>query len=79
MDCEKKLLLAKINNFRMVKMRRIQLEMHQGNNYHTIKMIKYDAKDEIDEEYSKVIFETEYEDDIIQFLKGMIEMYYVLR
>lgn len=74
---EIKLQISKINEYSLVMKRMAKIDMFMDGLRRKIRLRPMvEALSDIDE---KIIFSSEYDEEILAFLRGMVEMYYILR
>jgi hypothetical protein len=75
---EIKMMISKINNFKFFTAQNHKLEFIEDNQVKLVHLTSQLSEDTNDT-YSKILYESNYYDEVVLFLKGMIEMYYLLR
>lgn len=72
-----KLQISKINEYSLVMKRMAKIDMFMVGECCKIRLrFMMENLSDIDE---KIIFSSEYNEEILAFLRGMVEMYYILR
>jgi hypothetical protein len=72
-----KLQISKINEYSLVMKRMAKIDMFMDGLRRKIRLRPMvETLSDIDE---KILFSSEYDEEVLAFLRGMVEMYYILR